>query len=77
MTGTSIKIDLHDETARARLQDVLDRLDNRRPLLAVLGERLARFASDNFRSEKGLTASPGSRFDPRPCALVNERSRPR
>lgn len=65
MTGISIKIEIHDETARARLQDILDRLDNRRPLLAAIGERFVRSASDNFRSEKGPDGKPWQPLRPK------------
>lgn len=53
MSGISITVEMRDEVAQSRLQGILDRLDNRRPLLASIGERLVKSASDNFRAEKG------------------------
>lgn len=65
MTGISISVELHDEVAQSYLKWTLDRLDNRRPLFASIGERLVKSASDNFRSEKGPDGKPWQPLHPR------------
>ncbi|MDP5308730.1 phage virion morphogenesis protein [Paracoccus spongiarum] len=58
MTGISLQFELRDEEARRRLQEMLDRMDNRRPFLEAVGDRLVRAASDSFRNERAPDGTP-------------------
>lgn len=58
MTGISLQFELRDEEARRRLQDMIDRMDNRLPFLERVGDRLVRTASDSFRNERAPDGTP-------------------
>lgn len=58
MTGISLQFELRDAEARRRLQDMLDRMDNRRPFLEAVGDRLVRAASDSFRNQRAPDGTP-------------------
>lgn len=58
MSGISIKIGLTDEEARASLQQLLDRMDDKRGFYKGVGDRLVGSAGDNFRRESDPDGTP-------------------
>lgn len=52
MSGISIKVELQGE-GENQLQQLLERMDNRLPLMASIGQRLADSARANFMNERG------------------------
>ena len=72
MTGFSTRFEFVDEGASARLQDMLSRMDQRRPLFAAIGEVLLRSTSENFRNQRGPDGMPWTPLRPQ---TVRQRQR--
>lgn len=64
MTSISFEAELNTAEAQARLQEVLDRLDNRLPLFSEIGQLLADSARENFRKEAGPDGVPWTPLRP-------------
>ena len=58
MSGISIKIGLTDEEARASLQQLLERMDDRRGFYKGVGERLVGSTAENFRRQSAPDGTP-------------------
>ncbi|RWR28712.1 phage virion morphogenesis protein [Sinirhodobacter populi] len=58
MAGIIIHAELHDEEAQVALQAILDRMANRRPFFAAVGERMLASAQDRFRSQTAPDGTP-------------------
>lgn len=65
MTGISLQFELRDELARRRLQDLIDRMDNRLPFFRAVGDRMLETASDSFRNERAPDGTPWAPHSPR------------
>lgn len=72
MTGISIKVELQAEGAEAQLQELLDRMDNRRPFFMSVGERLLGSTKDRFKT---ATAPDGTPWTPLKPATIRARER--
>lgn len=57
MAGISIDVTLRDD-GQLRLQELLDRMSDRRPFYAAVGERLVGSAGENFRREADPDGTP-------------------
>lgn len=71
MSGISLELELVGADATARLQGLLNRMDNRTPLFARIGDRLVKSTSDNFRSQSG---PDGVAWQPLRPATINART---
>lgn len=75
MTGISIKVDLEKDEARLGLRALLDRMDDRRPFFAAVGERMVGSSKDRFRAEN---APDGTAWKPlRPATIKARQNRGR
>lgn len=72
MSGISIEFELRDEEASARLQELLARMDDRRPFFEAVGDRLLKTTSDSFRNEQ---APDGTPWTPLAASTVRARIR--
>lgn len=70
MTGISIKVDLEKDEARLGLRALLDRMDDRRPFFAAVGERMVGSSKDHFRNEN---APDGTVWKPLRPATIKAR----
>ncbi|MDN5785738.1 phage virion morphogenesis protein [Pseudorhodobacter sp.] len=73
MSGISIEFELDNADATARLQALLNRMDNRGPLFARIGDRLVKSASDNFRAQSGPDGTPWQPLRPATIKVRNAR----
>ncbi|RWR14247.1 phage virion morphogenesis protein [Paenirhodobacter populi] len=72
MAGIIIHAELHDEEAQTALQAILDRMANRRPFFAAVGERMLASAQDRFRSQTAPDGTPWVSLRP---ATIRARTR--
>tara|TARA_R110000868_G_scaffold368852_1_gene631989 strand:- start:12221 stop:12790 length:570 start_codon:yes stop_codon:yes gene_type:complete len=61
----SFDTELRDEAARLALQDMLDRMDDKRPFYASVGERLLTSTKDRFRQQTAPDGTPWKPLRPR------------
>lgn len=72
MTGISIKVELRDEDARRQLQDLIDRMEHRRPFFMAIGERMLASTGDRFRTR---AAPDGTPWVPHAVSTIRNRTR--
>jgi len=70
MSSISITAELGTAEATARLQDIIDRMSNRRPFFESVGSRLIKSASDNFQAE---SAPDGAAWTPLQASTMRSR----
>lgn len=65
MTGISYEVSVQDETVQKKLDELLDRMDNRRGFFVNVGEQLLNSAKTNFEKEAGPDGIPWQRLLPK------------
>ncbi|MCA1492713.1 phage virion morphogenesis protein [Ensifer sp. NBAIM29] len=73
MSGISYKARLEDAAARAQLQSLIDRMENREGFLKNVGEHLLNSVRDNFESESGPDGEKWQPLSPVTIALRERR----
>lgn len=72
MAGFSIRFELVDTDAAARLQEMLSRMDERRPLFSAIGDMILRSTAENFRKQRSPDGTPWTPLRPK---TVKQRQR--
>ncbi len=72
MSAISFEVRLDDEDGKARLQAMLDRMDNRRPFFSEVGQVLTDSTRARFRAERDPT---GAAWTPLKAATIRARAR--
>ena len=72
MSAISFEVQIEQEEARARLQAMLDRMDNRKPFFDQVGQSLADSTRARFRAERDPDGNPWVPLKP---ATIRARTR--
>lgn len=72
MTGIIIRAELQDADARRQLEEMMERMDRKKPFYDAVGDRLVGSALENFKRESGPDGKPWTPLKP---ATIRARKR--